>query len=139
MRLTADDALARLAAHPHAVLSTVHATRGVDAVPVVFALDAQGRIAIPVDTVKPKQSNDLQRIRNLEGDPRAALLADHWDTDWSRLWWVRAELRWEPEPDPMLTDAFAARLAERYPQYRDTPFARVLIFRIKGLTGWSAT
>ena len=31
--------------------------------------------------------------RNLDDDPRAALLCDHWDpVDWSRLWWVRASM-----------------------------------------------
>ena len=34
--------------------------------------------------------------------------------------------------------ALAARLAERYPQYRDQPFARVLVLRIVGITGWAA-
>lgn len=138
MRLTDDDARARLAAHHHAVLATVHATRGVDAVPVVFALDDDGFVGIPVDTVKPKQSNDLQRIRNVEADPRATLLAEHWDDDWSRLWWVRAELRWEPEPDSPRVDALAELLAGRYSQYRDRPFAQVLVFRMVGVTGWSA-
>ena len=31
-----------------------------------------------------------------------------------------------------------ALLAERYPQYRDQPFARVLVLHIVGLTGWAA-
>lgn len=138
MRLTDDDSRARLAAHHHAVLATLHATRGVDAVPVAFALDADGFVGIPVDTVKPKQSKDLQRIRNVEADPRATLLAEHWDDDWSRLWWVRAELRWESEPDAQRVDALAELLAGRYSQYRDRPFARVLVFRLVGLSGWSA-
>ncbi|MFZ9481532.1 MAG: pyridoxamine 5'-phosphate oxidase family protein [Ilumatobacteraceae bacterium] len=138
MRLTHDDALARLAGHHHAVLATVHATRGVDLVPVVFALDAEGHVGIPVDTVKPKQSKDLQRITNLEADPRASLLAEHWDDDWSRLWWVRAELRWEPEPTPELIESLSELLAGRYVQYRDRPFARVLVLRMVGLSGWSA-
>ena len=30
------------------------------------------------------------------------------------------------------------RLADRYPQYHDQPFDRVLVLRIAGLTGWSA-
>ena len=34
--------------------------------------------------------------------------------------------------------ALAARLAGRYPQYRDQPFARVLVLRIVDVTGWSA-
>jgi hypothetical protein len=47
---------------------------------------------------------------------------------------VRAELRFEGDAAP----ALAARLAERFEQYRDQPFDRVLLLRIVGITGWSA-
>jgi hypothetical protein len=134
MRLDQDAARARLAAHDHGVLCTVHPERGVDAVPVVYVLDG-GSVGIPVDRVKPKASSRLQRERNLEADPRATLLVEHWDRDdWSQLWWVRAELRFEGDGPP----ALAARLAERFPPYRDQPFDRVLLLRVAGLTGWSA-
>src|SRR5256885_5647014 len=49
-----------------------------------------GYVGVPIDRVKPKASLRLQRERNLEADPRATLLVEHWDrSDWSRLWWVR--------------------------------------------------
>ncbi len=138
MRLSDDEARARLAASGHGVLSTVHPDRGVDAVPVVYALD-DGWIGVPVDTVKPKSSTRLQRVRNLETDPRAALLIEHWDPeDWSRLWWVRAELRFEGAPGSDRTTGLAARLADRFPQYRDQPFARIIGLRVVGLCGWAA-
>jgi PPOX class probable F420-dependent enzyme len=142
MRLTDDEARARLAAHDHGILCTVHAERGVDAVPVAYAVDGDGYVGVPVDLVKPKASTRLQRERNLEADPRATLLVEHWDPDdWSQLWWVRAELRFSGDdaaaPDRAM--ALAARLAERYPQYRDQPFARVLLLRIVALTGWTGT
>ena len=96
MRLTEVEARARLAAHDHGILCTVHAERGVDAVPVAYVADEDGYVGVPVDLVKPKASVRLQRERNLEADPRATLLVEHWDRDdWSRLWWVRAELRWQ--------------------------------------------
>ena len=135
MKLDESDARARLAAHDHGVLCTVHAARGVDAVPVVYAVDGD-RVGIPVDLVKPKASTRLQRERNLEADPRATLLIDHWEDDWSRLWWVRAELRFQAAAGREA--ALAARLAERYAQYRDRPFARVLVLRIVAVTGWAA-
>ena len=88
--------------------------------------------------VKPKASSRLQRERNLEADPRATLLVEHWDADdWSRLWWVRAELRWQREASNR-TRILAAGLAGRFPQYRDQPFDRVLVLRIIGVTGWAA-
>ena len=134
MRLDEDEARARLAAHDHGVLCTLHAERGVDAVPVVYAVD-DNAVGVPVDRVKPKASSRLQRERILEADPRATLLVEHWDRDdWSQLWWVRAELRFEGDAAP----ALAARLAERIQQYRDQPFDRVLLLRVVGITGWAA-
>ena len=139
MKLATEEARARLAAHDHGILCTLHASRGVDPVPVVFALDEDDFVGVPVDEVKPKASRRLQRERNLEADPRATLLVEHWDRDdWSRLWWVRAELRWVPKPTPERVDALAARLATRYSQYRDQPFTRVLVLRIVGVRGWAA-
>jgi hypothetical protein len=89
--------------------------------------------------VKQKSSVRLQRERNLEADPRATLLVEHWDRDdWSRLWWVRAELRHVAEPSSGRTDDLAARLAARYSQYRDQPFTRVLVLRVLDVTGWAA-
>jgi Pyridoxamine 5'-phosphate oxidase len=139
MRLTAGEARARLAAHDHGVLCTVHPERGVDAVPVVYVVDEDGIVGVPVDRVKPKSSSRLQRERNLEADPRAALLVEHWDRDdWSRLWWVRAELRWQGDASVARVADLGARLALAYPQYHDQPFTRVLVFRVVALSGWAA-
>jgi hypothetical protein len=128
MKLSASEALARLAAHDHGVMSTVHLERGVD-----------GLVGVPIDTVKPKSSTTLQRERNLAADARAALLVDHWDAhDWSQLWWVRAELTWLASPTDAEVEVLALALVARYPQYADRPFARILAFRIGDVTGWSA-
>ncbi len=77
---------------------------------------------------------------------------DQWDrTDWSRLWWVRANLSWIPDPDVASVVALAAALRQRSPQYRsdgsdipvvsvdDGPFAWILVLRIVGVPGWAAT
>lgn len=140
MKLTEVEARTRLAAQDHGILCTVHAERGVDAVPVAFALGEDGYIGVPVDLVKPKASLRLQRERNLKADPRATLLVEHWDSDdWSRLWWVRAELRWQGDSTASREADLAEQLAERYPQYRNKPFARVLVLQIVGITGWAAS
>ena len=138
MRLTEDDARARLDAQGHGAFATLHPERGADVVPCAYALVGD-LVGIPVDTVKPKASQRLQRERNLDADPRATLLVDHWDgADWTRLWWVRAELRRVPDPDPDDVEALAVRLAERFVQYRDRPFTGMLVLRVVRLTGWSA-
>jgi PPOX class probable F420-dependent enzyme len=138
MKLPTVEARSRLAAQSHGVLCTTHVDRGVDAVPVVYACDGD-LVGMPVDTVKPKDSTRLQRERNLEADPRATLLVEHWDPDdWSRLWWVRAELRWHRDAAIEHETTLADRLAVRHPQYRDRPFARVLVLHVVRVTGWSA-
>ena len=117
MRLAEHEARARLESHDHAILCTVHAERGVDAVPVAYAVDDDGYVGVPIDRVKPKASLRLQRERNLEADPRATLLVEHWDrSDWSRLWWVRAELRWQGDTAASRAGARGARRAGREPQ-----------------------
>ena len=61
MNLSRDEARARLKAHDHGILCTVHQERGVDAVPVVYAADEESYVGIPIDLVKPKTSSRLQR------------------------------------------------------------------------------
>ncbi len=137
MRLTADEALRWAATADHGVLGTLRDGEGPDLVPVCFAI-AGTMLAIPVDRVKPKASPDLQRIRNLMADPRATLLVERWDRgDWSRLWWVRMRLEAAP-PTPAEATRLSALLNERYPQYRATPFERLLTFTIVEVTGWAA-
>ena len=139
MRLADSEARARLAAQDHGILCTVHASRGVDAVPVVYTVDDDDYVGVPIDRVKPKASSRLQRERNLEADPRATLLVEHWDReDWSQLWWVRAELRMAPDADGERAVHLAALLAERYDQYRGQPFEKVLVLCIVRVTGWAA-
>ena len=141
MKLSVDEARARLAAHVHGVL--LHRARGArpgSACRWCTRSTTTASSASRSTRVKPKASSRLQRERNLEADPRAALLVEHWDSeDWTRLWWVRADLRREDDPSPVRVDELAARLARTVPQYADQPFDRVLVLRLVGVTGWAAS
>lgn len=140
MRLDEETALARLRAHVHGVLCTLHPERGPDPQPVVYAVGDDRHVGVPIDRVKPKKSSRLQREDNLEADPRGSLLVEHWDAaDWSRLWWVRASLEHVADPSAAVVDDLADRLATTVPQYADKPFHRVLVCRIVEVTGWSAS
>ncbi len=140
MRLSAEVCTERLGSQVHGVLCTVHPSRGPDPQPVVYAVTEEGFLGVPIDKVKPKSSTRLQREDNLSGEPRASLLIEHWETeDWARLWWVRAELRHVPDPPTGVVAGLAERLARTVPQYRDQPFHRILVCRVVGLTGWSAS
>ena len=137
MHLSPAEALRRATEADHGVLATLNATHGADLVPACFAIE-DGWLAIPIDAVKPKGSTALGRIRNLERDPRASLLVEHWDPDdWTRLWWVRVILLRRDAPDE-LRGRLEAGLRRRYPQYARARFVEVLTFRIDRIGGWSA-
>jgi hypothetical protein len=137
MHLDRDEALRRALAADHGVLATQDRVHGASLVPACYAIDGD-RLAIPIDSVKPKGSTALGRVRNLERDPRAALLIEHWDpVDWSRLWWVQILLVRTDEPAARV-GALERSLRERYPQYRGATFVAILTFRIEKIGGWEA-
>ena len=113
-------------------LATVGADGSPHLVPIVFAL-AGDVIHTAVDA-KPKRHRELQRLANIAHEPRVSVLADHYDEDWSALWWVRADglATVTQVPEPALTD--------RYPQYRlappPGPFLRIVVHHWKS---WSGT
>jgi PPOX class probable F420-dependent enzyme len=104
-------------------------------VPLVFAVQ-RSTIYSAVDA-KPKSSMALRRLANIAANPQVSLLVDHYDEDWTQLWWARADgVARVSSDDP---DGAADLLAERYPQYRETPppgpFIAVAVER---WSGWSA-
>ena len=133
------DGAAAFAASPVAVLTTVRPDGSPHVVPVVFAApNHRNDLLYTAVDATPKTTQRLQRLANIEGNPAVSLLVDHYDDDWSQLWWVRAELRWQGDAATDRASALAAALAGRYPQYRDQPFARVLVLRVVGVSGWAA-
>jgi PPOX class probable F420-dependent enzyme len=107
-------------------------------VPVVFALDGD-TLYSAVDS-KPKRTQRLRRLDNIASNPAVALLADHYEDDWSALWWVRADgaarLLGTAERE---ADRARALLAERYAQYRDAPPAGVVVaVDVARWSGWAA-
>ncbi len=109
-------------------------------VPITFALE--GHILYTAIDRKPKRTARLQRLRNLVSDPRASVLAHHYDdADWSSLWWVRADGagRLVTADDPE-HEAAVALLCGRYPQYRaEPPSGPAIVVRLSSWTGWRAS
>ena len=139
MRLDEDAAWEKLRGADHGVLGTVHIDRGVDLVPVVYAVDDDLAVFIPVDRVKAKSTTRLQRLENLWADARCTLLVEYYDqVDWTQLWWVRLS---GPGREATVDDveAFRPLLATRYRQYAD-PLAVVggLVIEGGSITGWTA-
>ena len=107
-------------------------------VPMVFALD--GEIVYFAVDAKPKKSTNLKRLRNIAAHPAVSVLADHYEDDWNKLWWVRVD-----GTARVVTDGQEARraidlLAVRYAQYRATrPDGPVVAIHIDRITGWSGS
>lgn len=136
--MTAEELRHRFAATRVARLATIGPGGAPHLVPVVFALD--GDTVYSAVDAKPKRTTNLQRLANVRDDPRATLLADHYDEDWTALWWVRADgrgrviERGEPEADRAVE-----LLAARYPQYVATPPpGPVLAVDVERWSGWAA-
>jgi PPOX class probable F420-dependent enzyme len=128
----ADFAAARVAR-----LGTHNPRGGIDLVPCTFALVDEHTIVTAVDH-KPKRTAKLQRLENIRRNPSVTVLVDHYDDDWSTLWWVRAR------GDALIVDevepGFVEALVAKYDQYRDRPPAGpAIVIQITELTGWSAT
>ena len=84
-----NDAAARFAESPVAMLATAGPDGKPHVVPVVFALH-RNVVYTAVDA-KRKTTQRLRRLANIEGNPQVSMLVDHYDDDWSQLWWVRAD------------------------------------------------
>lgn len=70
-------------------LATVTASAQPHVVVCCFAL-SDGVLYSAVDA-KPKSTLALRRLGNLQANPAASLLVDHYAEDWTTLWWVRVD------------------------------------------------
>ena len=106
-------------------------------VPVCFAV-ADGSAYITIDQKPKGDPRALKRLRNIAENPAVALVADHWDEDWSRLGWVMLRGRAEILDAGAEHDLAQELLRARYPQYRTMELAGlpVIAIRIARATGW---
>jgi PPOX class probable F420-dependent enzyme len=87
------DAAGSFAGAQVAVLASVSSDGAPHVVPVVFAVD-EGESGTTIYTAvdaKRKSTHRLRRLANIAANPRVSLLVDHYDHDWTQLWWVRAD------------------------------------------------
>jgi PPOX class probable F420-dependent enzyme len=90
-----------------------------------------------VDDAKPKSTLALRRLANLRANPAASLLVDHYDDDWSRLWWVRLDGQGRVVESAAEQNEALALLAAKYEQYRrTTPPGPVVAVDVLRWTGW---
>jgi PPOX class probable F420-dependent enzyme len=102
---------------------------------VVFAV-REKTVYSAVDA-KPKRTTSLRRLANVAENPAVSLLVDHYDDDWDRLWWVRADGGGRVLDGSVPEAARAVELLRaRYPQQRAT--GAVLAVDVQRWSGWAA-
>lgn len=106
-------------------------------VPLCFALD--GDVLYSAVDEKPKRSRRLKRLANVRARPDVAVLVDHYEQNWSRLWWVRLDGAAQVLDEGPTVERAIELLVAKYPQYRrEPPTPPVLAVRIESWRGWSA-
>ncbi|HEY3751814.1 MAG TPA: TIGR03668 family PPOX class F420-dependent oxidoreductase [Pseudonocardiaceae bacterium] len=130
--MNTDEARSRFAAARVARLATVG--DGPHLVPVVFAV-SDSTVVIAIDH-KRKARREVRRLANIRANPAVSLLVDHYDDDWSTLWWVRAD------GDAVVVDSAddaVDLLVAKYPQYQEIrPAGPVILVRVHTWRGWTA-
>jgi PPOX class probable F420-dependent enzyme len=122
---------------PVARLATVAPDGAPHLVPVVFALSDQ-TVYTAVDA-KPKTTQRLRRLTNIERNPQVSLLVDHYDEDWSRLWWVRADGVAEIHHQGATVQTAQALLRVKYAQYQSVSLTGpVIAIAVRRWSSWHA-
>lgn len=108
--------------HRVAHLATADAAGDPHVVPICYAVDGDAFYFV-VDE-KRKSSKRLKRIRNLEQNPRAAIVVDDYDDAWQRLAYLLVRGAAALVGDPAEYGRVVDILRRRYPPYRDMDLHR---------------
>src|SRR5207237_3932929 len=82
-------------------------------VPIVFALEGD-TLYSAVDR-KPTRSTRLRRTENARARPDVTILVDHYEEDWSHLWWIRLRGRARVLDDGTERERARERFDAKYP------------------------
>ncbi len=119
------------------------ATLGPDAqphiVPVCFFATTEWLVTA-VDN-KPKTTTNLRRLEHVRANPTVSLLVDHYEEDWSLLWWVRADGDARVVEGGRELDRFLEPLLEKYKgHYGLKPVqGPAIVVELQRWAGWSAS
>jgi PPOX class probable F420-dependent enzyme len=106
-------------------------------VPICFVLE--GDVLYSAVDEKPKRSKRLKRLENIRNHPEVTVLVDHYEEDWTRLWWARLDGRASVLDEGPERERALALLREKYEQYRSQPpRGPVIAVRVERWRGWSS-
>jgi PPOX class probable F420-dependent enzyme len=134
-----DEELSRLAeAAPIARLATVDPAGNPRVVPCCFALD--GDVVYSAVDHKPKRTSRLARLDDIRGHPAVSLVVDHYEDDWSQLWWVRLDGSARVVDDGPVWQRGVDLLVAKYRQYQErAPTGPVIVIAVERRRSWSAS
>ena len=131
------DARTSFARAPVARLGTVTPDGAPHLVPVVFAL--HHKVVYTAVDGKPKTTQRLRRLANIEHNPRVSLLVDHYADNWAQLWWVRIDGIATIHHDGSAVRTGRELLRAKYPQYQLVPLdGPVIAVAVGGWSSWHA-
>ncbi|CAN5173614.1 TIGR03668 family PPOX class F420-dependent oxidoreductase [soil metagenome] len=134
--MTDEQALTRFADAPVARLATASADAIPHLVPIVFAVLAD-TVYTAVDG-KPKTTQRLRRLVNIEQNPQVSVLVDHYAQDWSQLWWVRGDGIARVHHDDTVAEVGLTLLRAKYAQYQAVPLdGPVIAIEVTRWSSWS--
>jgi PPOX class probable F420-dependent enzyme len=131
------DPKARFAHAPVARLATVAPDGRPHLVPVVFAL--RNDVVYTAVDAKPKTTQRLRRLANIEDNPLVSMLVDHYAEDWTQLWWVRIDGTAAVHHDGNAMHAGRDLLRAKYPQYQSVSLnGPVIAVAVRRWSSWHA-
>jgi PPOX class probable F420-dependent enzyme len=133
-----EEARRRIATARVGRLASVDANGRPHVVPICFAVS--GDQVVSVVDGKPKRTLQLRRLENVRRTPDVQLVVDHYDDDWSSLWWVRISGRGRVIEHGSAREEAVDLLVAKYDQYREhRPTGPVLLIEIARISSWRAT
>jgi PPOX class probable F420-dependent enzyme len=121
-------------------LATVRPDGTPHLVPICFELVAgeRGDVIVSPTDEKPKTTYALRRLQNIRHQPAVSLIVDHYEEQWTRVWWVRVDGRGRVIDDGPEHDAAVAALRAKYDQYQTIGIpGAVLAIDVERWTGWA--
>ena len=130
---------ARLEVARVARLATLDSKQKSHLIPICYAYN--GTVFYSAIDRKPKRVSPerMARLKNIKKNPQVALLVDHYDEDWTRLWYVLVRGKAELVSAPAERKVALQCLRAKYPQYSsamledDAPLLRITAQRV---TAW---
>jgi PPOX class probable F420-dependent enzyme len=129
------EALERFARARIGHLATVRKDGSPHLFPFAFVLQGDSLYAaIDEQTMTGQNAIRAEEIRR---DPRVSVLVDHYEEDWNRTWWVRAEGLARVVDDGDDRTRVLGILAGKYEQYeREEPSGPAIVIDVKRWSYW---